>query len=138
MKIVLLAAAIILGIFLVFSPLYILFGIGKRFYHNILEWHIPDTSIKFVYDGCSNHAVCKYCRKSIMQDSQGNWFCSPKYTIEDLEAMGYNSAEDFLKDRFRTSITECDFDKIDFSYDYDIDTSCGTENLGYIDNNHEN
>lgn len=44
-----------------------------KLYHDILEWHIPNTEpIKF--DDCSIHACCKICGKDIMQDSQGNWF----------------------------------------------------------------
>ena len=37
-----------------------------------LKWHKPDSKIGF--DGCSNTSTCKYCHKSILQDSQGNWF----------------------------------------------------------------
>lgn len=123
--------AIILCIFLVFSPLYILFGIGKWFYHDILEWHIPDKSIKFTYDGCSTHAICKYCRKGIMQDSQGNWFLSGKYTIEDIKAMGYHSVEEFLKDRIQTTTSqECSYEKIDFNY-INLGYSMATETYGY-------
>ena len=43
------------------------------FYHNILEWHLPDDKPQ-EFDGCSFHAHCKFCNKEIMQDSQGNWF----------------------------------------------------------------
>ena len=46
----------------------------KQFYHNILEWHIPDDLSYEGFDGCSIHSVCKICGKEIMQDSQGNWF----------------------------------------------------------------
>ena len=55
------------------SVLYLLTGIGKRFYHDILEWHMPDNNVE-KFDGCSRGSVCKYCGKEIMQDSQGNWF----------------------------------------------------------------
>ena len=44
----------------------------KQFYHNILEWHLPNEEQGF--DGCSFHSTCKFCGKEIMQDSQGNWF----------------------------------------------------------------
>ena len=47
--------------------------IFKRFYHNIMGWHLPsDESLEF--DGCNIHTYCKICGKSIIQDSQGNWF----------------------------------------------------------------
>ena len=44
----------------------------KWFYHNVLEWHLPNEEQGF--DGCSIHSTCKFCGKDIMQDSQGNWF----------------------------------------------------------------
>ena len=46
--------------------------IFKWFYHDILEWHLPNEEEGF--DGCSFHSTCKLCGKEIMQDSQGNWF----------------------------------------------------------------
>ena len=54
------------------SLLYLKFGIFKRFYHDILGWHQPNNKESF--DGCSITSQCKYCGKSIMMDSQGNWF----------------------------------------------------------------
>lgn len=57
----------------ILSPLYFKFGIFKWFFHNVMEWHIPaEESSEF--DGCSFHNQCKFCKKEIMQDSQGNWF----------------------------------------------------------------
>ena len=47
--------------------------IFKRFYHNILGWHLPSDEPQG-FDGCSFHAHCKFCGKEIMQDSQDNWF----------------------------------------------------------------
>lgn len=44
----------------------------KKFYHDILGWHVPDDTLGF--DGCSLYSTCKHCGKEIMQDSQGNWF----------------------------------------------------------------
>lgn len=51
------------------------FGLGwfKFYCHDLLGWHIPDESTQW-FDGCSRCAVCKYCGKYILQDSQGNWF----------------------------------------------------------------
>jgi hypothetical protein len=46
----------------------------NHFYHDILEWHIPDEKVEHYSDGLSEHAICKFCGKDIMQDSQGNWF----------------------------------------------------------------
>lgn len=56
------------------SPLYLKWGVGKWFYHNVLGWHMPKENEKNSFDGCSEHNHCKYCDKDIMQDSQGNWF----------------------------------------------------------------
>ena len=44
----------------------------KRFYHDVLGWHIPNDSMGF--NGCSATSSCKICKHSIMLDSQGNWF----------------------------------------------------------------
>lgn len=54
--------------------LYHKLGWFKFFYHGMLGWHVPDENIDHWSDGCSDHAICKYCGKDIMQDSQGNWF----------------------------------------------------------------
>ena len=71
-----LAIAIIFGSLiwmLVGSGLYFKFGFLKFYYHDLLGWHTPDDSPQWS-DGCNQHATCKYCKKEIMQDSQGNWF----------------------------------------------------------------
>lgn len=59
---------------LIYVPifLYSKFGLFKRFYHDLLGWHEPKDILSF--DGCSNHSICKYCNKKIMQDGQGNWW----------------------------------------------------------------
>ena len=59
-------------IFLCGAVLYLTTGLGKRVYHDVMEWHMPTESQGF--DGCSFTSTCKYCGKEIMQDSQGNWF----------------------------------------------------------------
>ena len=48
------------------------FKSGVWLFHDIMGWHYPDDSSSF--DGCSVHSHCRYCKKEIMQDSQGNWF----------------------------------------------------------------
>lgn len=55
------------------AALYFWKGLFHRWYHDVLEWHQPDTH-PHTFDGCSKHATCKWCGKDIMQDSQGNWF----------------------------------------------------------------
>lgn len=44
----------------------------RMFLCNVLGWHRPSKEIGF--DGCSMTSVCKYCKKEVMRDSQGNWF----------------------------------------------------------------
>lgn len=63
-------------VFIISSWLYSKNGICKKFYHDILGWHMPDTSGKYkcTFDGLNLKTICKYCGKEIMQDSQGNWF----------------------------------------------------------------
>ena len=68
----LIGVLVILIIVLVTGLLYLKFGLCRKFFHDILEWHRPDETESF--DGCSFHSKCKYCGKDIMQDSQGNWF----------------------------------------------------------------
>lgn len=65
---------VMIGIFYITAIIYLTTGFGKKFYHDILEWHRPKKNDSLGFDGCSFHATCKYCGKDIMQDSQGNWF----------------------------------------------------------------
>lgn len=60
-------------IFMITSVIYLKTGLFKFFYHDVLGWHQPGNFPKW-FDGCSTHSNCKYCKKEIMQDSQGNWF----------------------------------------------------------------
>ena len=47
-------------------------GWNKKFFHDVMGWHEPTKNITF--NGVSYCIRCKYCKKRIMQDSQGNWF----------------------------------------------------------------
>lgn len=44
----------------------------RKFLCNVLGWHKPKDTITF--NGCTFYSVCRYCKKKIMEDSQGNWF----------------------------------------------------------------
>lgn len=55
------------------AGLYLWRGWFHRLYHDVMGWHQPDDS-PHVFDGCSEHATCKWCGEDIMQDGQGNWF----------------------------------------------------------------
>ena len=59
---------------LIGAPFYFKFGWFKRFYHDVMQWHVPGNDDILWFDGCSRHSICKYCGNEIMQDSQGNWF----------------------------------------------------------------
>ena len=74
--IVLAAIAVLVAMlaFLVCGILYVRFGLFKLVYHEIFVWHEPDETKPAEFDGASWHCTCKYCRRPIMQDSQGNWF----------------------------------------------------------------
>lgn len=72
--IVLLVIGIILTLGFIGGIIYNATGFGKRFYHNILKWHKPDSKASLSFDGCSFHSICEHCGKDIMKDSQGNWF----------------------------------------------------------------
>lgn len=47
-------------------------GWNKKFFHDAMGWHEPTKNVTF--NGVSYCSRCKYCKKKIMQDSQGNWF----------------------------------------------------------------
>ena len=55
------------------TGLYFKYGFLKFFYHDLLEWHVPEEGTRYS-DGYMEHAICKHCKKDIIQDSQGNWF----------------------------------------------------------------
>jgi hypothetical protein len=59
---------------IIFSLLYLKFGVCKVIYHDILGWHQPKDENDTTFDGCNFHNICKYCGEEIIQDSQGNWF----------------------------------------------------------------
>lgn len=61
----------------------------KKFYPNgnprsircdIFDWHKIDNEVGF--DGCSFTCTCVRCGRSLLQDSQGNWFASDYPKIE--------------------------------------------------------
>ena len=63
----------ILSLMFITGFIYLMTGLFKWFYHDVLEWHLPISESER-FKGISNCAVCKHCGKRIMQDSQGNWF----------------------------------------------------------------
>lgn len=44
-------------------------------FRELMGWHRPvsDPNIGH-FDGASQHSICRYCGRDIMQDSQGGWF----------------------------------------------------------------
>lgn len=60
------------GVFLIGATMYIKLGWFRRLFHDIFHWHRPNERV--LWDGCSFCSVCKYCKKPIKRDSQGNWF----------------------------------------------------------------
>lgn len=72
-----LAAVLVIGIlFMLFlligGVFYSREGWNKKFFHDTMGWHEPIKNITF--NGVCYCSRCKYCKKRIMQDSQGNWF----------------------------------------------------------------
>lgn len=66
---------VIIGItFLIASVIYLKTGLFKFLYHDILGWHQPIEYEEITFNGCNWGTRCKYCKKKIIQDSQGNWF----------------------------------------------------------------
>jgi hypothetical protein len=83
LKIVLIAVFALLAFFMILGALYLKWGVAKWLYHDIMGWHKPSETLSF--DGCSFCAVCRYCKKKIMQDSQGGWFIYGLEESEDTE-----------------------------------------------------
>lgn len=71
--IILISFILFLIIFYGTAGLYLWKGLFHRWYHDVFKWHQPDPH-SYTFDGCSEHATCKWCGEDIMQDSQGNWF----------------------------------------------------------------
>ena len=67
---------IIIGIMWISGILYLCSRgwIFNRFFHDVMEWHLPDQNEPEKFDGVNIHTHCKFCGKEIMQDSQGNWY----------------------------------------------------------------
>lgn len=74
--IVIAAIALFVGllVFLLCGILYVRFGWFKAVYHDIFGWHEPDETKAADFDGVSWHCTCKYCRRLMMRDGEGNWF----------------------------------------------------------------
>lgn len=73
MKIIMIFLLFVMAFIIWSAIFYQLFGWGKNFYHNLLDWHIPikkETRI----EGYTETSICKYCKKPIMKNPQGNWF----------------------------------------------------------------
>jgi hypothetical protein len=70
MEALLLAAGITAA--LTFGPLTIDKYSKSTFFCNKLGWHKAPNEQGF--DGCSKNGTCPRCGKSVLQDSQGNWF----------------------------------------------------------------
>ena len=66
---------ITVGVIWISGIIYLISGgrIFNRFFHNVMEWHLPDDKPQ-EFNGCNIHAHCRFCGKRIMQDSQGNWY----------------------------------------------------------------
>lgn len=45
---------------------------NNKWFCEEMGWHLHPLSVGF--DGCSQNGTCPRCGKSVLQDSQGNWF----------------------------------------------------------------
>lgn len=60
-------------IILVLLTIFLLNRFSKnKFWCNVLSWHKAPKKQNF--DGASISGVCPRCDKSVLRDSQGNWF----------------------------------------------------------------
>lgn len=77
LTIICLILLIILGvpyaIIITLYPFYLKWGIGKRLFHNLMGWHLPENE-KNELLGINIKSKCRFCGREIIQDSQGNWF----------------------------------------------------------------
>lgn len=67
---------IIIAVMWISGIIYLISGgrIFNRFFHNVMEWHLPNDKEPQGFDGVNIHAHCRFCGKEIEQDSQGNWY----------------------------------------------------------------
>lgn len=61
------AISILILLFITF-PIFL----TKNKRHNWLGWGYPEAEIGF--DGCSSTSNCRFCRRRLLQDSNGDWF----------------------------------------------------------------
>lgn len=77
LTIICLILLIVLGvpyaITLILYPFYLKWGVGKRLFHNLMGWHLPEDEKKELL-GVNIKSKCRFCGREIIQDSQGNWF----------------------------------------------------------------
>ena len=60
-------------LFIIVFPCMIVSTFSKStWFCNFWGWH--KAPIEQGFDGCSKNGTCPRCDKSVMQDSQGNWF----------------------------------------------------------------
>ena len=69
---------VIVGVLIIFSLPFALSALdtvlGTHYSCDIFGWHNGKGSDTLRHDGASVHSRCSKCGKSVMQDSQGNWF----------------------------------------------------------------
>jgi hypothetical protein len=75
MQYILIIAMIMTGVFFILPYLLCLVDWikGTTYSCSWFGWHNGSGEVHS-FDGCSIHSVCSKCKKSVMQDSQGNWF----------------------------------------------------------------
>lgn len=74
--IVLAAIAVLVAVlvFLVGGILYVRSGLFKLVYHDIFRWHEPDETKAVETANGKLYCRCRYCRRLMMRDGEGNWF----------------------------------------------------------------
>lgn len=65
----------ILIIFVIWIPIgiYFKFGIGKKFFHDILKIHIPNRET-IDHDYKYEYSICKYCNKNLIKKNKKTLF----------------------------------------------------------------
>ena len=68
------ALFVALLVFLLCGILYVRYGLFKLVYHDIFGWHEPDETTVVETDSGNLYCRCRYCRRLMMRDGEGNWF----------------------------------------------------------------
>lgn len=72
-------------LFILCGVLYSYFGWFSKFYHDFLEWHIPErvTIRKDAVGNTYEIGFCRECFRTLVKNSNGDWVTKDELTVEE-------------------------------------------------------